>query len=178
MIKLRVSRYLAERWAGARALGLWNLVFAPLVCAPFIGALLLTGQSVDLTGANVPGTVTIANCESTKGGWNCNGLFTAADGSMKIDAVRLYPYFEQAQPPTGSVVAYVTGPDTSEAASVKEKFAVPLWASLAFALLGLYLLYTIYLRPPRPTRSAEVPVRPTSPAGPHRIRQRQPPSRQ
>jgi hypothetical protein len=172
-----VSSYLGQRWAEARALGLWNLLFAPLVCAPIIGAVLLTGQSMDLMGANVPGTVAIANCESTKGGWNCNGPFAAEDGSMRIEAVRLYPYFDQTQQPTGLVAAYVSGPDTSQATRFRDPFRVPLWAGLAFAMFGLYLLYSIYLKPSRSTTSATPRERRASWAEPRQPRYTQRPSR-
>jgi hypothetical protein len=119
--------YLAQRWAEVRLMGLWNLLFAPLVCVPLVGSALLIGQGIGLLHADVPGSVTITDCESTEGGWNCDGWFIADDGSVRIDRVRLYPFFAEVEQPTGMVAARVSGADANRADwSEKQTFPVPL----------------------------------------------------
>src|SRR5690348_14533758 len=120
--------YLGARWAEVRAAGLWNLLFIPIMCLPFVGSGLLIRQGVDLLRADIAGSVTIASCESTKAGWNCDGPSTAADGSVRVDRVRLYPYFAQVDQPAGTVVARVSGPDATQADRGNKAFPVPLWA--------------------------------------------------
>jgi hypothetical protein len=146
--------YLRERWAEARGLGAWNLLFVPIVCVPLVGSVLLIAQGVDLNRAHVPGSVTIASCESTKGGWNCDGPFTATDGSVRVGQVRLYPYFAQADQPAGTVDARVSGPDATQADRSNESFPVPLWGGIALGLVGLYWVYSVYLTPGVPTPTA------------------------
>lgn len=149
--------YLRQRWHEARGLGLWNLLFVPLVCGPFVACALLIGQGADLMRANVPGAVSIAACEPTRGGWNCDGPFTAADGSVRIEWVRLYPYFDQVDRPTGTVTAYVSGADATQAGRSRQAFPVPLWAGIAFGLFGSYLFYAVYLSPSGPPRRRRTP---------------------
>ena len=139
--------YLRQRWHEARDLGLWNLLFVPLVCAPFVASALLLGQGFNLMRTNLPGAVSIARCEPTQGGWNCDGPFTAADGSVRIARVRLYPYFAQVDQPTGTVTAYVSGANATQAGRTRQSFPVPLWAGIAFGLIGVYLVYLVYLGP-------------------------------
>jgi hypothetical protein len=149
---------LRQRWDEACGLGLWNLLFVPLVCGPFAACALLIGQGADLMRANVPGAVTIAGCQPTRGGWNCDGPFTAADGSVRIERVRLYPYFAQVERPTGTVTAYVSGADATQAGRSRQAFPVPLWAGTAFGLIGVYLVYQVYLSPGTAQRRRRPPV--------------------
>ena len=142
--------YVRDMWTEARLLGLWNLLFVPVVCVPLIASVLLVTQGIDLLRADVPGSVTIASCEPTRGGWNCDGPFTSTDGSVRIERVRLYPYFAQDDQPAGTVAARVSDAGATQAdRSNKSPFPVPLWGGIAIGLVGLWWVYGVYLTPSR-----------------------------
>jgi len=140
--------FVREQWAEARLLGLWNLLFVPVMCVPLIGSVLLITQGIDLLRADVPGSVTITSCEPTKGGWNCDGPFISTEGSVRIQRVRLYPYFAQSDQPGGTVAARVSDAKATQAdRSSKSSFPVPLWGGIAMGLIGAWWVYAVYLTP-------------------------------
>ena len=57
--------YVRARWAEARLLGPWNLLFFPIACLPLILSVPLIVRGVELIRADVPGSVAIAGCEPT-----------------------------------------------------------------------------------------------------------------
>lgn len=139
--------HLHARWAAARHLGWWNLLLIPLVCTPLIASAFLLAQGIELIALGAPGTVTITGCETTEGGWNCDGAYTSADGSITIERVRIYPYFPQEDEPSGTVQARVSGPQARRANTSTDPIPVPLWGGLAMGLVGLYWFYRVYLTP-------------------------------
>jgi len=139
--------YLRARLAEARLLGWGNLLFGPVACLPLILSVPLIVRGVELVRADVAGSVVITSCEPAKGGFDCDGAFTSVDGSVHIDRVRLYPYFAQDDPPTGTVDGWISGHGATQAARSRERFPVPLWGGIAMGLIGLYWVYALYLTP-------------------------------
>ncbi|MGW4462359.1 hypothetical protein [Micromonospora sp. NPDC004704] len=96
-----------------------------LTSAAKLGLVVCFGVALVVTGAGrayafvagVPGRVTVVECHFESGdkrdGWACRGAFTADDGSVRIDRVRIHPLLRDR--PTGPVPVKVTGPGASSA---------------------------------------------------------------